>query len=612
MPEGTKRAMEHDKRTENKKKTTKIVVLCCVAVIIVTAGILIGSRLSNIIFDQNDLFLTATPKPVDTVDLTPQPGDVQVPATAEPGDVVTAEPTPTVDPYTELLGMADTSMMQNIVNVLIIGVDYEDARVDGTINGKGGNAFHSDVMMLLAVNFDEKRVDLISIPRDTYGKIPDVDGIYKLNASLNCGTDGTNYGIYAEHGEGFLKVCETAEWMLGGIPVDYYYAVTMPAVKQLIDTIGGVWYDLEGDFDNGGRYYKAGYQLMSGQACLDYMRVRKGGHGTLATGDANRVNRQKKMMVALFQSMKDQNLILKLPEMLQAFDGQVFTNCTIEQTAALAAFAYNLDGGNIGMYSFSGSGATLFHWNFVFTDQSNRVEIIKNVYGVDVSGYSQYTLKYARYRWADMLESRYTKLCAPLTSFVQAKIDEDNLLPEFTPEPTETPSPVPTETPTTAPETPEPTTAPTTEPTTVATDPVSGTSWHFDTETPSFVRLSASALRGEGDEVQTRKYTPEQRQQFADYLTCLNDLASIKASADSEAKKARNGSGNSLSSVASSYLDKLAELQAKAIALAATFGYSADGFSVACSPFATYKGSSAWSINYWNNKDINQIRVNFN
>ncbi|MDO4573073.1 MAG: LCP family protein, partial [Clostridia bacterium] len=133
-------------------------------------------------------------------------------ATPEP----TPEPsaTPTLDPYTALEQQADLSLMQNIVNVLVIGVDYAEERE--TWSGK--HEYHSDVMMVLAINFDENRVDLISLPRDTYAKIPGVDGIYKLNAAINCGG-----GFEDPNGGGFLKTCEAASWMLGGIPVDYYY-----------------------------------------------------------------------------------------------------------------------------------------------------------------------------------------------------------------------------------------------------------------------------------------------------------------------------------------------------------------------------------------------------
>ena len=216
--------------------------------------------------------------------------------------------------------------------------------------------------------------------------------------------------------------------MLGGIDVDYYYAVTMESVKQIVDIVGGVWYNLEGNFDNGGRYYKAGFQFMDGQACLDYMRVRKGGHGQLPTGDSNRVNRQKNMMVTIFRKMKEENMVLKVPEILAAFDGALFTNCTPAQTAALALFGYKLDPDNIGAHSMAADSATLFHWNFVFTRQSDRVKLIKEIYGVDVKTHPKYSLAYGRYTWCKMLEKQYMNICDPLKSYVQKKLDEDEQL----------------------------------------------------------------------------------------------------------------------------------------------------------------------------------------
>ncbi len=205
-------------------------------------------------------------------------------------------------------------------------------------------------MMVAAINFDENRVDLISLPRDTYAKIPGVKGIYKLNASLNCGG-----GYEAAGGAGFLKTCEAASWMLGGIPINYYYAVTMPAVKQLVDAVGGVDYNLEMTYTMMGRRYTAGPTHLNGQGVLDYLRVRK---NIQSGGDLNRVNRQKKMLIAIFKSLQEQNLILKVPEILSSFDGQLYTNCTLGQTAALTKFGYGLDGGNIGMYSMTSSSGS--------------------------------------------------------------------------------------------------------------------------------------------------------------------------------------------------------------------------------------------------------------
>ena len=103
--------------------------------------------------------------------------------TPTPANTPLPDATPTPDPYEEMLSVADLSMMKDIVNVLIVGVDYAPERE--TWSGK--HAYHADVMLVLAINFEENTVDMISLPRDTYAKIPGVEGIYKLNASIDCG-----------------------------------------------------------------------------------------------------------------------------------------------------------------------------------------------------------------------------------------------------------------------------------------------------------------------------------------------------------------------------------------------------------------------------------------
>ena len=552
--------------TRNRKKAKRIRVyatLATVAVLAIALGVLLGGKISGILFSGQDLFLDqnklaeATPTSIPVTlppveqQLTIAP-QTETPLPETPVPTATPGPTPTLDPYAELEQVADTGMMNGIVNIMFIGVDYEAARIDKKWAGKDGNSFHSDVMIVCAVNFNENRVDLISLPRDTYASIPEVKGVYKLNAALNCGTDGTNYGLFCENGEGFEKVCEAAEWMLGGINVDYYFAVTMESVKQIVDIVGGVWYNLEGDFDNGGRYYKAGFQFMDGQACLDYMRVRKAGHGQLPTGDSNRVNRQKNMMVTIFRKMKEENLVLKVPEIISAFDGALFTNCTPAQTAALALFGYKLDPDNIGAHSMGGDGATLFHWNFVFTRQSDRVKLIKEIYGVDVKTMPKYSLAYGRYSWCKMLQDQYLDICDPLKTYAQKKLDEDD--------------------------------------------------------------LQAGSSQGEDGESSgsTSRYSTADRELLSEYKSALKELKNLYSSADSEAKKAANRKSNSLNSVSNALLDQMIKVQDLAISVAHTFEYTkVKNISKTCYPNQTHT-SSPWALNFWDKKKYNAVRVNFN
>lgn len=346
---------------------------------------------------------------------------------------------PTVDSYDELLSKADLSILEKTVNIMLIGVDYAEERE--TWNGK--HAYHADVMIVLSINTEKNEAHLISFPRDTYAKIPGVTGIYKLNASIDCGGGWPTEG-------GFKKVCEAASWMLGGIPVKYYYAVDMAAVKTLVDIFGGVDYNIDIDFSIQGRSYKAGIQHMNGQAALDYFRIRKNLSAD-ESGDLNRINRQKELLIAIFKQLKNSNLLFKLPDILGAFKGSLYTNTSLAQTGGLTAFASKLDSDKIYMHSMDGRYIYgIFNWNFVITDQNKRVQLIKKVYGIDVEPYKQYDYGSAMALWNKMQSKVIVSKAKSVLAAAKKKLDADAALPEenTTPAPSTTESSSITPTPT--------------------------------------------------------------------------------------------------------------------------------------------------------------------
>ena len=491
----------------------------------------------------------------------------------------TPSPTPTLSPYELLQANADYSLMDGIVNVLLVGVDYAPERE--TWNGK--HEYHADVMLLLAVNFKENKVDMISIPRDTYAKIPGVNGKYKINASINCGGGMP---------EGLPKVCESASWMLGGIPVDYYYAVTMPVVKELVDAIGGVEYDLDVDFTMAGRSYKKGLQYMDGQAVLDYLRVRK---NVAQAGDQNRINRQKKMLLALFDACKERNLVVKFPEIVQAFQGKLFTNMSFDQTVALALFAYNLPAERIAMHSMGGTTADIYNWAFVLTDQKKRVELIQEVYGIDVPQEVQYSRGYCMWEWAYMKSGVYLETVEKMEAAMARTLAADAALatptamptptatpiPTATPAPTTTAAPIPTATPTPPPETtgetstvtqpatlPETTTpnATTPEDATARTDPPQA-----QTDAPEADRARRDPPSGAGP-----RFGPEEHallDQLQTDISRVKQLRSTYGSEKSWAKRAASNGGG-MAGKAQELTKAMEEMKAHALALKDRVGYS--------------------------------------
>ena len=553
------------RKKRRKKRSWPWILLIVLGVLVAVGGIFVYRLRYN-----PASFFTAQSAATPAPESTPAPTEAPVQAEA----VVTPEPspTPTLNPYQQLEANADAGMMQGIVNVLVIGVDYAEERE--TWNGK--KEWHSDVMMVLAINFKENRVDLISLPRDTYANIPGVKGIYKLNASINCGG-----GMDAPNGAGFLKVCEAASWMLGGIPVDYYYAVTMPAVKQLVDTVGGVEYDLEMSYTMMGRSYRKGQQHLDGQGVLDYLRVRK---NIAQAGDVNRVNRQKRMMVALFETMQQQNLIVKIPDIIASFEGQLFTNCSTGQTAALATFAYNLNKENIGMYSMTSKGGgntNIFNWNFCLTDQPNRVAIIKSIYGIDVPEEKEYTPSYAKYRWAAMRTERYLANADKILSFASGVIASGELI--LGGEGVTGPA---------MPETPVPDGA--FGDGTTNGVPDGGAVSNRQQTGFTVTRL---ALQPSHPATLRQQYTEDGLAAYNSLRAAANDLQDARVRADKQAEKYLNGEENSFSGASASLVNALDRVKSLGESVAFSFGYS---------------GSLGWSVRYEKDTSFNEVTVDFN
>ena len=124
--------------------------------------------------------------------------------------------------------------MSGIVNVALFGID---AGEDGSTTS--GTMPHTDVNMVLAINFDTKEVSLISLARDVLTTAPGYSGFYKFNGVFNVG------GGMDDPKAGFELSCRALEEWIGGVSIPYYYGLDFQAVIDLVDAIGGIDFDVE-------------------------------------------------------------------------------------------------------------------------------------------------------------------------------------------------------------------------------------------------------------------------------------------------------------------------------------------------------------------------------
>lgn len=209
------------------------------------------------------------------------------------------------------------------VNVLIVGVDV-------TLNNRRQivNLARSDALLLASFDPVTRTASFLSIPRDTRVTIPGHRGSWKINAAFALG--------------GPSLTLRTVEHLLG-VRVHRYVKLSPRSFSRLVDAVGGIWVDVERDL----RYedswaglridLKKGRQLLSGEQAAGYVRFRAD-----PLGDVARVERQQKVVHALWQRLQEPQTWLRAPQILRAVQENTETNLTPHEVATLGWFLSRL------------------------------------------------------------------------------------------------------------------------------------------------------------------------------------------------------------------------------------------------------------------------------
>lgn len=219
------------------------------------------------------------------------------------------------------------------VSILIMGVDASDKRSNSE------NA-RTDSLMLATLNKDEKSVKLVSIPRDSYVYIPEVDYSDKINHAHAYG--GTQATI------------ETVE-NLFHIPVDYYLKVNFEAFIDVVDALDGIKVEVPYEFkeqdskDRANRIHlQPGFQSLNGEEALALARTRK------LDNDIERGKRQQEIISSIVDRTVSVSSILKYDDIIEAIGSNMTTNMTFTEMKSF--ISYGTNGTNIDIDSITLDG----------------------------------------------------------------------------------------------------------------------------------------------------------------------------------------------------------------------------------------------------------------
>ena len=203
----------------------------------------------------------------------------------------------------------------------------------------------SDTIMLALIDPLSGKIQLISIPRDTYVGIPGY-GNNKINAA------------YPRGGADLLK--ETIEnWL--DIDIHAYASINFEGFIDLVDLVGGIEVYVPRDMkyddiaDGTSIDLKKGKQVLNGKNALDFVRFRKSNDGRHSS-DYERMDRQQQALTVLSSKLVSIRIITRINHIMNILSANVTTSLSVEELDALIKKFYSIDMQGLETTSLQGGG----------------------------------------------------------------------------------------------------------------------------------------------------------------------------------------------------------------------------------------------------------------
>ena len=233
---------------------------------------------------------------------------------------------------------------ENIETVLLIGLDkFEDAVPDysGYVNNQ-----QSDFLLLLLIDHENETYTSLHINRDSMAEIQriGVDGkpVDTITAQL---------ALAHTYGSGKEGSCENTvsavSGYLYGAEIDHYISLTMDAVADVNDMVGGVTVTVLDDFTPVDEsLVKDTSVTLTGSQALTYVRARG---GLADSSNVRRMERQRQYLHALHQQVKTKMAESEsfLLDAILDISPYLVSDCTVYQLSDIGNTLMVYDGGGI-------------------------------------------------------------------------------------------------------------------------------------------------------------------------------------------------------------------------------------------------------------------------
>ncbi|MFG2906033.1 LCP family protein [Kitasatospora sp. NPDC048286] len=226
-------------------------------------------------------------------------------------------------------------------NILVLGSDSRGGDNGSMAGGDTGDTARSDTAMVVHINQDHSRAQIVSIPRDTLVTRPDCADPSGRTAP---GAKRAMYNSAFETGGAVCAVKTTEQ--LTGLRMDHYLQVDFAGFARVVDAIGGATvtttvaiHDKDSGLD-----LPPGEHRLNGQQALAFVRTR---HGVGDGSDLGRIELQKQMVKSLLQQVGGSGMLtnpVKLWSVGDTVTKSITTDSALGSVNSLVGLAQELKG----------------------------------------------------------------------------------------------------------------------------------------------------------------------------------------------------------------------------------------------------------------------------
>ncbi|MDR1158554.1 MAG: LCP family protein [Oscillospiraceae bacterium] len=276
-------------------------------------------------------------------------------------DGVTSAPTPSPGAVTPR-PVTPEGRREGVYTIILAGTDMDD--------------YHTDVLMVAALDTVKGELNVLAIPRDTQVAVRRANK--KINAAWGVGMNARSEDKSERVAGAIGQLRTELKTVIGFVP-DAYAVVDLKGFVRLVDAMNGVEFDVPQDMhysDPSQNLYvnlKKGRQTLNGDKAIQLVRFRS----TYAEGDLKRVEVQQAFLTEAFKQLISVKHIFKLPEFAAIAQENLRTDLSLGQMIWFGQELLKLEEDSITFYTLPGDPRAFYQGvNYVLVYRDEALKLI--------------------------------------------------------------------------------------------------------------------------------------------------------------------------------------------------------------------------------------------